>query len=327
MPMTSLRPGARGAQWTDQALELLRLRPGSRASTDPGAAGVSDPRAQALFVYAGATAVAVLERLDTTRHGLTTSAAERRRDEIGLNEIAHEKEPAWYIQLAHAFINPFIGVLAVLGVVSYLTGDVKAVIVISVMVTISALLRFVQEFRSNRAALALKAMVRTSATVERTDEPSEDDPSPRARRLELPIEELVPGDVIALSAGDMVPADVRFLSAKDLFVSQSALTGEAVPVEKGDAPLDVASGSISLGELRNIGFLGTSVVSGTASAVVVATGDRTYFGAMARSLIGRRPVTSFDIGVNKLSWLLIRFMLVMVPIVFVINGVSKGDWL
>ncbi len=327
MPMTSLRPGARGTQWTDQALELLRLRPGSRAPNDPGVVGVSDPRAQALFVYAGATAVAALERLDTTRHGLTAAAAEQRRDEIGLNEIAHETEPAWYVQLVHAFINPFIGVLAVLGVVSYLTGDVKAVIVISVMVTISALLRFLQEFRSNRAAVALKAMVRTSATVERTDEPSEDDPSPRPRRREVPIEELVPGDVIALSAGDMVPADVRFLSAKDLFVSQSALTGEAVPVEKGDAPVNVVSGSITLGELRNIGFLGTSIVSGTAAAVVVATGDRTYFGAMARSLIGRRPVTSFDIGVNKVSWLLIRFMLVMVPIVFVINGVSKGDWL
>ena len=327
MPMTSLRPGARGAQWTDQALELLRLRPVSRASADAGSAGVSDPRAQALFVYAGATALAALERLDTSRHGLTNSAAERRSDEIGLNEIAHEKAPAWYVQLVHAFINPFIGVLAVLGVVSYATGDVEAVIVISVMVTISALLRFVQEFRSNRAALALKAMVRTSATVERTDDPTEEDPSPRARRRELPIEELVPGDVIALSAGDMVPADVRFLLAKDLFVSQSALTGEAVPVEKGDAPVDVASGTVTLGELRNIGFLGTSVVSGTAAAVVVATGERTYFGAMARSLIGRRPVTSFDIGVNKVSWLLIRFMLVMVPIVFVINGVSKGDWL
>ena len=127
MPMTSSRPGARDAQWTDQALELLRLRPGSRAPNDHGAGGVSDPRAQALFVFAGATTVAALERLDTTRHGLTTSTAEQRRDDIGRNEIAHEKEPAWYVQLVHAFINPFIGVLAVLGVVSYLTGDVKAV--------------------------------------------------------------------------------------------------------------------------------------------------------------------------------------------------------
>ena len=130
-----------------------------------------------------------------------------------------------------------------LGVVSYATGDVKAVIVISVMVTISALLRFVQEFRSNRAALALKAMVRTSATVERTDEPTEDDPSPRARRRELPIEELVPGDVIALSAGDMVPADVRFLSAKDLFVEPVGADRRGRAGRKGDAPVDVASGT------------------------------------------------------------------------------------
>jgi Mg2+-importing ATPase len=276
----------------------------------------------------------VLRSLEARRTGLTAPEVEERRERVGRNEVAHEKPPRWYVQLLHAFINPFIGVLAALGIVSYLTGDFEAVVVIGVMVTISAVLRFAQEYRSNKSALALRAMVRTNATVQRTDAPSEEAPHPLPRRRELPIEELVPGDIVFLSAGDMIPADVRFLSTKDLFASQSALTGEALPVEKIDAALDgkggaraTGSAALTLPELRNIGFMGTSVVSGTAAAVVVATGDRTYFGSMARSLLGRRPATSFDRGVNKVSWLLIRFMLVMVPVVFLINGLSKGNWL
>ncbi len=294
----------------------------------------SDTITGALAELAQHDADEALRRLETRRSGLTEAEVEGRRERVGSNEVAHEKPPRWYVQLGHAFINPFIGVLAALGIVSYFTGDFKAVIVIGVMVTISAVLRFVQEYRSNKSALALRAMVRTNATVQRTDGPTEDTPTPRPRRRELPIEALVPGDIVVFSAGDMIPADVRFLGTKDLFVSQSALTGEALPVEKVDAALEQARGerattsaALTLPELRNIGLMGTSVVSGTAAAVVVATGDRTYFGSMARGLLGLRPATSFDRGVNKVSWLLIRFMLVMVPVVFVINGFSKGDWL
>jgi Mg2+-importing ATPase len=283
----------------------------------------------ALAEIARLPANAVLEQLGVTRLGLSETSAQERTEQYGQNKVAHEAPPTWYFQLGHAFWNPFIGVLLALGILSYLTGDIRAVIVIGVMVSISALLRFFQEFRSNQAALALQAIVRTRATVERVNDVTEDEPAPVPTRRELPIEAIVPGDIVHVSAGDMLPADVRFLSSKDLFISQSALTGEAIPVEKTDAAPDDASGPAvpaSLPDLRNIGFMGTSVVSGTASAVVVATGDHTYFGSMAKGLVGQRPPTSFDIGVNKVSWLLIRFMAVMVPIVFVINGLSKHNW-
>ncbi|MGH7655377.1 MAG: magnesium-translocating P-type ATPase [Gemmatimonadaceae bacterium] len=282
----------------------------------------------AIAEFARLPAASVLERLGVTRTGLSETAAQERTEQFGENKVAHEAPPTWYFQLGHAFWNPFIGVLVALGVLSYLTGDLRAVIVIGVMVTISAVLRFAQEFRSNQAALALQAIVRTRATVERVNDATDEDPSPTPTRRELPIEAIVPGDIVHVSAGDMIPADVRFLSSKDLFISQSALTGEAIPVEKTEGlPDDGSMVSASLPDLRNIGFMGTSVVSGTAAAVVLATGDQTYFGSMAKGLIGQRPETSFDIGVNKVSWLLIKFMAVMVPVVFVINGISKHNWL
>jgi Mg2+-importing ATPase len=282
----------------------------------------------AIAEFARLPAAAVLEQLGVTRVGLSETAAQERTEQFGENKVAHEAPPTWYFQLGHAFWNPFIGVLIALGVLSYLTGDLRAVIVIGVMVTISALLRFFQEFRSNQAALALQAIVRTKATVERVNDATEEEPAPVPTKRELPIEAIVPGDIVHVSAGDMIPADVRFLSSKDLFISQSALTGEAIPVEKTDAVPDAAATvSASLPDLRNIGFMGTSVVSGTAAAVVLATGDHTYFGSMAKGLVGQRPETSFDIGVNRVSWLLIKFMAVMVPIVFVINGLSKHNWL
>jgi Mg2+-importing ATPase len=268
-----------------------------------------------------------------------------RRAQWGLNEVAHEKPPRWYVQLLHAFRNPFIILLLILAILSFLTEDFKATVVMSVMVLVSVLLRFVQEYRSGKAAEKLKALVSTTATVRRPDprptilasmgETLSGMLSPRpADWQEIPIKDLVPGDVIRLSAGDMVPADVRLLSSKDLFVSQSILTGESLPVEKYDvlgaeaekgagAALPDAADPL---DLLNTCFMGTNVVSGTATAVVVATGPRTYFGSLARHIVGKRALTSFDKGVNGVSWLLIRFMLVMVPLVFLINGLTKGDW-
>ena len=185
-------------------------------------------------------------------------------------------------------------------------GDAKTVTVVSIMVLVSALLRFFQEFRSNRAAEALKGMVRTTATVERSDVP----------RAELDIKELVPGDLVFLSAGDMIPADCRVLTSKDLFVSEAMLTGESLPVEKRES-----------GSMENICFMGTNVVSGTARVLVLATGNQTYFGSISKGITGKRAETSFDKGVSKVSWLLIKFMLVMVPLVFLINGLTKHDWM
>jgi Mg2+-importing ATPase len=273
-----------------------------------------------------------LRLLEATRAGLGEEEVARRREEFGHNAIAHERPPAWYTQLLHAFATPFTLVLTVLAGVSGLTHDIRAVVVIGTMVLLATVARFIQEFRSGRAALALQALVRTQATVERQlpepgSEESADVPAPLiGRRIDVPLDQLVPGDIVHLSAGDMVPADIRVLAAKDLFVSQAALTGESLPVEKW--PVSPAAAlTAALPDLPTVCFMGTSVVSGTATAVVAATGDRTYFGSMARSIAGRRPQTAFDKGVNSVSWLLIRFMLVMVPVVFLLNGLTKHDWI
>ncbi len=298
---------------------------GSGARNDNGSGhGAPDPRARLDECYT---------LLQSSDAGLTSAEARRRLRTDGFNEVAHERPPHWLRQLASAFNNPFIWVLFALATISYLSdpGDLKPVIIVSVMVGLSVGLRFWQEFRSSRAAEALKAMVRTTATVARRDHPTS---SPR--QSEIPIRDLVVGDIVHLSAGDMVPADLRLVSSRDLFVSQAILTGESLPVEKYDTLGAVAEKSADAGpapasssplDSANACFMGTNVVSGQATAMVVATGARTYFGSLARAVVGRRPPTAFDRGVNSVSWVLIRFMLVMVPFVFVINGVVKGDWL
>jgi len=271
----------------------------------------------------------LLTRLGSHGEGLTETEALALRGQHGLNEVEHEQPLPWWVHLWHCYKNPFNLLLTLLAFISWLTEDMKAATVIFSMVVLSTLLRFWQETRSNQAADALKAMVSNTATVMRRAEVSQDDPQANGggkQRIELPIKQLVPGDLIVLSAGDMIPADCRVLSAKDLFVSQAAMTGESMPVEKfarrqeGDTgnPLD----------LENILFMGTNVVSGAATGVILATGNHTYFGALAQrvSATDRAP-TSFQAGVNKVSWLLIRFMFVMAPLVLFINGFTKGDWM
>lgn len=272
--------------------------------------------------------------------GLVEAEAAARLTKDGLNEVAHDHRPPALLQLLHAFANPFIAVLLTLAAISSVTdiviplrhgeaGDYTGVVIILTMVALSALLRFWQEYRSGKAADALKAMVRTTATVRRR---ADDGDAAIAR--EIPMAEIVVGDIVQLSAGDMIPADVRLLESRDLFVSQAALTGEALPVEKYDTLGAVAGKSADAAanddadalDLPTICFMGTNVVSGTATAVVVATGARTYFGSLAKAIVGSRAETAFDRGVNSVSWLLIRFMLVMVPIVLLINGFTKGDW-
>jgi P-type Mg2+ transporter len=275
---------------------------------------------------------ATLANVGGSPQGLVESDASERLDEVGPNEIAREKPPHWLFQLLACFKNPFILVLAVLAIIQYGTNpdDLRPVIIVCVMVAISVGLQFWQEYRSALAAVKLKALVRTTATVLRRP-----DPDAEAEPREIPIAELVPGDIVRLCAGDLVPADVRLITSRDVFVSQSALTGEALPVEKHDtasAAIEkpakgAGDGSAGVLECSNICFLGTNVVSGTATAVVIATGARTYFGSLAKAIVGQRPQTSFERGVNSVTWVLIRFMLIMVPVVFVINGFTKGDWL
>jgi len=266
----------------------------------------------------------LLRALDARPDGLDEPAIAERMDRDGINEVGHEKPPHWSIQLLHAFRNPFIIVLLVLAVVQLVTepDDYTGPLIIAVMVGISVVLSFTQEFRSSRAAEKLKAMVRNTATVTRRADDG------HAERIEVPVEELVVGDIVHLGAGDMVPADLRLLAAKDLFISQAILTGESIPVEKiapnGTTTGDAASGPL---DLPTVCYMGTNVVSGSATAVVLATGARTYLGSLAHTLSGERVQTSFDRGISSVSWLLIRFMAVMVPIVFVINGFDKHDWL
>lgn len=280
--------------------------------------------ADALRPYAFSTAAEVLATLGSARTGLTPSEVEVRRQKYGRNEVAHERPPSWAAQLWHAFSTPFTLVLMALSGISWSTGDHDAALIIGSMVALATILRFSQEYRSNKAAQTLRAMVRTNALVERMT-PADEGTLKGSKRVEMPIEELVPGDIVHLAAGDMIPADVRLLTAKDVFVSQSALTGEAMPVEKSDVPPADATGSLT--DLPTLCLMGTSVITGAAVAVVVNTGARTTFGSMAHGLVGRRVTTAFDIGVNNVSWLLIKFMAVMVPIVFLINGLTKGDWL
>ncbi len=257
---------------------------------------------------------AVLRELGSRSSGLTAAEAEARLKRHGLNEIAREKRQSPLARLGNNVKNPLVLLLVALGVLSYLTGDLRATTVIFVMVVLGVVLRFVQEMRADDAAEKLKAMVNTTATVVRDGQDAE-----------VPLKMLVPGDIVRLNAGDMVPADLRILSAKDLFLNQAALTGESLPVEKSAAP---ASTDIQNPlDLPDIGFLGSSVESGIATGVVVRTGARTYFGSLAASIVGRRQLTSFDKGVNKFTWLMIRFIAVMVPAVFLINGLSKHDWL
>ena len=274
--------------------------------------------------------------LMTSEQGLTDSHVARRAEKYGKNEVAHEPPPPWYRMLLRYLKNPFVLVLLVIGTVSYLTGDLKATLIVAVMVALSVVIQFVQEFRSSQAAERLKAMVRATATVTRLQYQRLADGTIKeiSEKREVPFEELVPGDIVHLSAGDMVPADLRLLTAKDLFVSQSVLTGESMPVEKyeslGTRPdaarprADEPTGSVL--DRSNLCFMGTTVISGTGTAVVATTGPRTYFGSMAKGIVGQRPLTSFDHGITRVTWVLLRFMLVMVPVIFVLNGLVKGAW-
>src|SRR5215831_11923969 len=271
-----------------------------------------------------------LRQLQTARAGLTEEQVEARREQYGLNEVSHEKPSTWYAQLFYAFFTPFNAVLFAVCLVSLFSDVIfaapddrsfRTIVVLSAMVLLSTLLRFWQEFRSSRAAEELKAMVSSMTAVLRAG---------MQRPCEMAIGELVPGDIVFLSAGDMVPADVRLLSAKDLFVSQAMLTGESVPLEKYPVlPSNSKPGTHdrSALDLETACFMGTNVVSGAGMAVVVTTGNATYFGALARDIGGARPLTSFDIGINRVSWMLIRFLLVMTPLVFLINAVTKGNLL
>jgi Mg2+-importing ATPase len=277
------------------------------------------------FQLSGLKSDEVFRSVASHPKGLVPSRVLELREEFGVNEVIQDK-PRWQAQIFRAMINPFIILLTVLAIVSYLTDDAQGSIVMAVMVVVSVTLTFFQEYRSSLAAEKLKNMVRTTATVVRRIGQLENEPEEEwvSRKIDIPISELVRGDLIALSAGDMIPADVRLITSKDLFVSQSSMTGESLPVEKSfNEELKRAS---DLPNIKNICFMGSNVVSGAATAVVVKTGTETYLGSIAKSVVGNRVQTSFDKGINQFTWMMLRFMFVMVPFVFLVNGLTKHNW-
>jgi len=266
------------------------------------------------------SADAVLQRLSTTREGLSATAAEELLDEMGPNSITSGKQRGPVSRLLESLVNPFNLVLLLVAVITFVTDvlisrekDFVTVAIIVALILVSSIISFVQSERSNAAAQSLTRMISNKADVLRD-----------GALTEVSIEEIVPGDVVRLSAGDIIPGDVRFLTTKDAFVAQAALTGESNPVEKYAGR--TAEEDDALTDIDNLGFMGSNMVSGSATAVVLATGNDTYFGSMAKSLSGDRAKNSFERGIDSVSRLLIRFMLIMVPVIFVTNGIVKNDW-
>lgn len=282
--------------------------------------------AEKVFLAAAQPVNSIYSYCQTTQIGLSQEEVEKRQSLYGKNEVEHEKKKNPVSTFIKAFINPFIGVLTGLVIISFvldvlLAGqgeqDWTAIIIISTMVVFSAILRFWQEWKASVSSEALLKMVTNTCYVKRSGNHDE----------EISIAELVPGDIVMIAAGDMIPADIRIVQAKDLFVSQSSLTGESDPIEKCPEAKGQKYSKGSVVELDNICYMGSNVVSGFATGIVLATGNNTYLGTIAKNISGHRAATAFDKGISKVSFLLIRFMLVMIPFVFLVNGLTKGDWL
>lgn len=253
----------------------------------------------------------IFKTLNTSLNGLSEEEAENRLEKHGLNEMDSEKKKSPVERLFENIKNPLVILLCGLALVSYITGDLRATLVMCAMVVLGIVLKFVQELRADNSAEQLKAMVNITATVIRD-----------GVQKEIPLKMLVPGDIIHLSSGDMVPADVQIISSKDLFINQSSLTGESLPVEKFLTEIEYKNPL----ENPNLCFMGSNVESGTSIAVVVTTGRKTYFGQLSSKITGERAMTSFDKGINKFTWLMIKFIFVLAPAVFLINGFVKGNW-
>ena len=260
-----------------------------------------------------------LTRLGSTMEGLTAAQAQERLTTFGSNVVNKERKSTILEELWGRLYNPLNALLLTLAVTSFFLADFRAAIMILAMVVLAVVTAFIQEHRSNEAAARLRAMVHTRASVRRSP------PPPGDPFAEVSLDTLVPGDVVRLSAGDMIPADLRLLEAKDLFINQSALTGEAMPTEKfAQATSQTSNDPL---DLPNLCFMGANVVSGYATGVILRTGGATFFGQLAKDLAGKQSPTAFDRGIEKFAWLMIRFILVMEPTVFLINGLTKHDWL
>lgn len=282
--------------------------------------------AEKVFLAATQPLATAYGYFQTAPEGLTAEEVGRRQSLYGLNEVEHEKRKNPVTMFIRTFINPFIGILTTLIVISYVLDvwlaapeekEWTTIIIIATMILVSVIIRFCQDWRASQSCEALRRMVKNTCSVRRNG----------GVATEIPIEELVPGDLVMLAAGDMIPADLRIIETKDLFVSQASLTGESEPIEKRPEARGRQYAKGSVVELDNICYMGSNVISGSAAGIVFGTGNDTYLGTIARAIVGHRAATAFDRGIARVSMLLIRFMLVMVPFVFLVNGLTKGDWL
>lgn len=256
-----------------------------------------------------------LDRLKTSANGLSTEDAEERLSEFGYNVLAHTRTYRFWEDIFHRLKSPLVIQLLTIALVSLIIGEGKSTVIVSLMVLLSVGLSYVLDRKSTKAVESLGKRIQSLATVLRD-----------GKEVEIPISQIVPGDIVLLQAGSIVPADLRLIYAKDLFISQSLLTGESLPVEKRAEPSQLNKEGFVF-ELQNACFQGTNVLSGTGRGVVVNTGTRTYFGSISERLTENRVETSFDKGVRSFTWLMIRFMVVMVFVVFMVVGLTKGNWL
>ena len=261
----------------------------------------------------------LFEKYEVDEYGLDPVQAADRLEEYGRNIIDFGKEKNLAVRIKDAIINPFNIVLLVVAMITFATDVVLAdepsfatFIMLVAVIIISATISFIQEEKSNNAAKKLQGMITTKLDVIRNDV-----------EIEVDIEELVPGDIVKRASGDMIPGDVRFIETKDLFIDQSQLTGESNPVEK----FTTSETNIGVTDLANIGFMGSNIVSGSAKAIILTTGGDTYFGSMAKSLNSYEEKSAFEKNLDSVSKLLIRFMLVTVPVIFIANFITKGSWL
>lgn len=266
------------------------------------------------FNYINSPQEFLFEKLNTSPKGLAEKEAQKRLEEYGYNEPAKKKKRTILTQILSKFINPLVIVLLIIAAFSIFFGEKISALLISLMAIMSVFLSFIQEYRAGKEAEKLSEMVRATATVYRN-----------GKSKEVKIREIVPGDIVDLFAGDMIPADLRIISCKDLFINQASLTGESFPIEKTVEPAQVKNGSVV--GMQNIAFMGSSVVSGTALGVVVKTGISTQFGELSRKLATMRIETSFDKGVHKFTWLMIRAMLFMILFIFAINALRHGNFI
>lgn len=256
----------------------------------------------------------LLMHLRTSKGGLSEADAKKRLAEYGLNQVNAKKPRAIWQIIFDALKDPFVLVLGLLMVVSGITGDVEAVVVMGGMILASVTITFIQEYRSEKASFALKEMIENTATVYRN-----------GKSREIPMDEVVPGDLINLATGDMIPADALLLWTKDLFVNQSSLTGESLPVEKGVGQ-NISDVELSAVDFPDLVFMGTDVLSGQGQAIILKTGQNTFFGDIAHNATQKRGDTAFDTGLKKVSKLLLSMVFILFPVVFLLNGFTKGDW-